>query len=203
MRRVSIAFVTTLTMLVVIHHAAATHGWRGWRQFGEIIPRAAAAFSAAKQERAMQVNSKTISSGGQFPKWNTCDGADKSPDVSWSAPPAGSKSLALILDDPDAPSGTFTHWILFNIPPSLTALPQALDNAPQLESGRQGRNDFGNVGYGGPCPPPGKPHRYFFRLYALDTALELKPGQPRRAEIERAMQGHILAEGELMARYGR
>ncbi len=204
MRPVSIALVIMLTIPVVTARGAGGHGCWGFLRFGQPYPRLAAIISAANREGVMQVNSKAISSGGQFPKRNTCDGADQSPDLAWTQPPAGTKSLALILDDPDAPSGTFTHWLVFNIPPSAMQLPEGLDkHAPELTVGSQGRNDFGKVGYGGPCPPPGKPHRYFFRLYALDTVLNRKPGQTRRTDIDTAIQGHVLARGELMGRYGR
>jgi Raf kinase inhibitor-like YbhB/YbcL family protein len=199
----SILFVTALTLAMCTQTAAEAHEIRGWRGTGVVRARPAAAPAAASTEGAMQVNSKIISPGGEFPKRHTCDGADLSPDLAWSQVPAGAKSLALILDDPDAPRGTFTHWILFNMPPTLTHLPESLDkNASELAVGSQGRNDFGKLGYGGPCPPPGKPHRYFFRLYALDTVLGLKAGAGRD-ELERAMRGHVVARGELMGRYGR
>ncbi len=151
----------------------------------------------------MQVNSRVISPGGEFPKRNTCDGGDISPQLSWSEPPKGTQAFALILDDPDAPRGTFTHWLLWDVPGSSRELPENLPKAASLPGGgSQGRNDFGKTGYGGPCPPPGKPHRYFIRLYALDKPLAIKPGASR-AELEHALQGHVLAQGELMGRYGR
>ncbi|MFI5087705.1 MAG: YbhB/YbcL family Raf kinase inhibitor-like protein [Terriglobales bacterium] len=125
------------------------------------------------------------------------------PQLAWSGAPPGTKSFALILDDPDAPGGTFTHWMVWNIPAGTHELPENLPKTAELTDGaRQGRNDFGKVGYGGPCPPPGKPHRYFFRLFALDNAPAVKAGAGRE-ELERALQGHILARGELMGRYAR
>ncbi len=111
----------------------------------------------------------------------------------------------LIMDDPDAPGRTFLHWLLYGLPVGVSSLPEGVPQTPVLEAlggARQGRTDFGKVGYGGPCPPRGRPHRYFFRLYALDAELDLSPGASR-AEVEAAMRGHVLGEGELMGTYGR
>jgi len=149
------------------------------------------------------LTSKAFSAGGEVPKRNSCDGEDLSPQLSWSPSPSGSKSLALIADDPDAPVGTFTHWVLYNLAPTTSELPEGVSKSePAPGGGSQGRNDFGRIGYGGPCPPPGKPHRYYFRLFALDAVLSLKAGASR-AQLEKAMQGHILDQGEIMARYRR
>lgn len=140
--------------------------------------------------------------GGTIPKRFTCDGPDISPALTWAGAPPEAKSLALIVDDPDAPVGTWTHWIIWNIPPGST-LPEGVAKTETLSDGaRQGRNDFKRIGYGGPCPPAGKPHRYFFRLYALDSKLDLQQGASRN-ELERAMKGHVLSQAELMGRYGR
>lgn len=140
---------------------------------------------------------------GKVPVAHTCDGANASPQLSWSAPPAGTKSLALVVSDPDAPSGEFTHWVLFNLPPTERSLPEGVPQSDQLADGaRQGGNDFGKTGYGGPCPPRNSEHRYIFTLYALDTTLDLPAGASRK-EVEAAMKGHIRARGELTARYGR
>ncbi len=203
MRRVSIAAVTALTIVMCMQIAADAHKiWRP-QALGIFAAPLSAAHSPAKAEGVMQVNSKAISSGGEFPKRNTCDGGDVSPQLAWSDAPAGAQCFALILDDPDAPSGTFTHWLLWDLPASTHELAENLPKTAQLSSGgAQGRNDFGKTGYGGPCPPPGKPHRYFFRVYALDARLGVKPGAGR-GELERAMKGHVLAQGELMGRYGR
>lgn len=147
--------------------------------------------------------SSTSFPDGSVPGEFTCDGKDDSPPLNWTGPPHGTKSFALTVTDPDAPSGTFTHWVLFNLPASSDKLAQSVPKQGQLSDGsRQGRNDFGKTGYAGPCPPPGKPHRYVFRLYALDGALELNDGSSR-SQLESAMTGHVLAEGELTARYGR
>jgi Raf kinase inhibitor-like YbhB/YbcL family protein len=180
--------------------AHETWGFGGFVLFGA---RPRPTNSAAPAEGAMQINSKFISPGGEFPKRETCDGQDTSPQLAWSGAPPAAKSFALILDDPDAPRSTFTHWVVWNIPAGAQGLPESVPKAAELTDGtRQGRNDFGRVGYGGPCPPPGKPHRYFFRVYALDNAPAVKAGAGRE-ELERALQGHILARGELMGRYAR
>ena len=144
-----------------------------------------------------------FSVGGDIPKKYTCDGADLSPTLSWTDMPAGTQSLALIADDPDAPAGTWTHWVIWNIPAKLTGLAENVLKTEALADGtRQGRNDFRRIGYGGPCPPAGKPHRYFFKLYALDGKLDLRAGA-NRGELERAMSGHVLAQAEVMGKYGR
>ncbi len=149
------------------------------------------------------LTSKAFENGGNIPRKFTCDGPDVSPALSWNEPPAGTKSLALISDDPDAPVGTWVHWVAFDIPPGTRELPEGVAKTADLPGGgKQGRTDFGRIGYGGPCPPPGKPHRYFFKLYALDTQLNLKPGSTK-ADVEKAMKGHILAQAEFMGRYGR
>jgi len=141
--------------------------------------------------------------GSGIPKKHTCDGVDVSPALAWNDAPAGTQSFALIADDPDAPVGTWTHWIIWNIPAKGTALPEGVAKSGQSEDGAsQGRNDFGRIGYGGPCPPAGKAHRYFFKLYALDARLDLKAGESREA-LERAMKGHVLSQAELMGTYGR
>ena len=151
----------------------------------------------------LEVKSPDFASGGTIPKQFTCEGADLSPALEWTAPPPGTRSFALIADDPDAPVGTWVHWVAFDLPPELRSLPQAVPKNEKLADGsRQGQNDFGKTGYGGPCPPPGKPHRYFFRLYALDTKLNL-PSSATKKDVERAMQNHVLAQGECMGRYSR
>ncbi len=158
-----------------------------------------------QEEGAMTLalKSTAFEAGGTIPVEYTCDGANISPPLSWEGVPAQTRSLALIMDDPDAPAGTWVHWLLYNIPPQVTELAEALSDARQLPGiGLQGHNSFKNSGYGGPCPPRGNPHRYFFRLYALDKVLDLEPGAERR-ELEAAMQGHILAQGEIMATYRR
>jgi len=131
--------------------------------------------------------------GSEIPKKYTCDGADVSPALNWSDAPAGMQSLALIADDPYAPVGTWTHWIICSIPAKATALPEVEESS---DGTRQGTNDFKRIGYGGPCPPAGKPHRYFFKLYALDIKLDVKTGASRK-ELERAMKGHVLSRAKI------
>jgi Raf kinase inhibitor-like YbhB/YbcL family protein len=152
---------------------------------------------------SISMTSSAFSAGGAIPKKFTCDGPDLSPQLSWNAPPAGTQSFALIMDDPDAPVGTWVHWVLYDLPANVLELPEGVAKDEQLSSGaRQGRNDFGKIGYGGPCPPGSKPHRYFFKLYALDTKLGLRAGATK-ADVERAVKGHILAQAELIGKYGR
>lgn len=152
---------------------------------------------------AFTLSSSAFSNGGDIAKKFTCDGADVSPQLAWTDPPAGTKSLALLADDPDAPVGNWNHWVLWNLPPEIRQLPENLAKAPQLPDGsRQGPNDFRKTGYNGPCPPPGKPHRYYFKLFALDTKLDLK-GNTVKRELEAAMKGHILGQAEWMGRYRR
>ncbi len=158
---------------------------------------------AQQTSKKFELKTTTFPPGGDIPKKCTCDGGDVSPALSWSDPPAGTESFALIMDDPDAPSGTFTHWVVYDLAPTTRQLPERLPGNDDLrDGGRQGVNDFPMTGYGGPCPPPGKPHRYFFKLYALDTKLGLKR-EARKQDVERAMQGHALAQAELMGKYKR
>ena len=152
---------------------------------------------------ALELKSAAFPPGGDIPKQHTCDGVDSSPPLEWTAAPAGTKALALLCEDPDAPSGLWVHWVVWGIAPTTGALPEGVKPGATLAGGsRQGRNDFGKLGHNGPCPPPGKPHRYFFRLYALDVVPELEPGATRQQLLD-AMQGHILGQAELMGRYGR
>jgi Raf kinase inhibitor-like YbhB/YbcL family protein len=151
----------------------------------------------------LELSGTAFGEGETIPKRFTGDGENVSPPLRWSDPPQGTKSFALIADDPDAPRGTWVHWVLFNLPADRRDLPEGMPAQGELEGGaRQGKNDFGKIGYGGPAPPPGKPHRYFFKLYALDTPLDLAAGATR-GQLEAAMKGHVLAEGQLMGRYGR
>jgi Raf kinase inhibitor-like YbhB/YbcL family protein len=151
----------------------------------------------------IELTSTAFHDGERIPKAYTGDGKDVSPPLRWSEPPQGTKSFALICDDPDAPRGTWVHWVLFNLPAEQRQLEEATPGVEVLASGaKHGKNDFGKIGYGGPAPPPGKPHRYFFKLYALDTVLDLAPGASK-SQLVTAMQGHVLAEGQLMGLYGR
>ncbi|HXF28575.1 MAG TPA: YbhB/YbcL family Raf kinase inhibitor-like protein, partial [Chlamydiales bacterium] len=143
---------------------------------------------------AFELTSKAFENGQKIPKKYTCDAEDLSPPLAWKDVPQGTKSFTIIMDDPDAPSGTWLHWIIYDIPGDYKELHEKIHAIEISPKGvRQGMTDFRRIGYGGPCPPPGKPHRYFFRLYALDTTLDLKP-RCSREELEKAMKGHILAE---------
>jgi len=152
----------------------------------------------------IQVLSPAFHYGEIIPVQYTCDGNNVSPPLQWGRIPKDSQSLALVCEDPDADSGTFVHWLIFNLPPIVSYLPEDLPASRTLvESGAcQGLNDFNNIGYDGPCPPSGNFHRYIFRLYALDTKLRLQEGAIKD-ELERAMAGHILAIGQLMGTYRR
>jgi len=156
-----------------------------------------ACISAGEQEVIeMKIASPAFKHGEQIPKKYTCEGEDASPPLSFAEIPGGAKSLALVVDDPDAPGGTFDHWIVWDIAPEQ----KELKEGEKVEY--QGRNDFGELRYRGPCPPRGRVHRYFFRLYALDATLNL-PNGASREELEKAMQNHILAKAELVGTYKR
>ena len=152
---------------------------------------------------SIELTSTAFQSGATIPKQYTGDGANRSPPLRWSEPPSGTKSIALICDDPDAPRGTWVHWVLFNLPAHARELEAGVPKTETLGNGaKPGKNDFGNIGYGGPAPPKGKAHRYFFKLYALAVVVDLTPGATK-AQLEGAMKGHILAEGQLMGTYKR
>lgn len=174
------------------------------RVFGSVVLSTASILGQATVDAmSFKMASSAFPNGGTIPKKFTCDGPDVSPELSWKEVPAATQSFALTTDDPDAPVGTWVHWVLYNLPATTRELPEGVEKQEQLANGAlQGRNDFGNIGYGGPCPPPGKAHRYYFKVYALDTKLNLKTGA-RKAELERAMKEHILGATELMGRYGR
>lgn len=149
----------------------------------------------------MRLKAPAVKPGSDIPVQFTCDGSNISPALNWSTPPEGTESFALVMDDPDAPGRTWVHWVLYDLPATERELPEGAAPTGTLPSGaRQGRNDFGRIGYGGPCPPPGPPHRYFFKLYALDALLG-DLGTPTKAKLEAAMKGHILAQAELMGTY--
>jgi Raf kinase inhibitor-like YbhB/YbcL family protein len=144
----------------------------------------------------MKITSSAFQGGGNIPSKFTCDGGDSNPPLQIAEVPSGAKSLALVVDDPDAPSGLFTHWMVWNIPPQTGTIGEG--SAPK---GVQGTNDFGKSGYGGPCPPSGT-HRYNFKIFALDRELDL-PSGAKRSQLDSAMKGHVVAQGELMGRYSR
>jgi len=149
----------------------------------------------------LTLTTTAFASGAPIPDAFTCKGTDISPALVWTGHVEKTAGFALIVDDPDAPAGTWVHWVLWNIPAATHALPEGVRQFPRLDNGAfQGKNDFGKIGYNGPCPPPGKTHRYFFRLYALDTKLSLAPGATRQ-QLDAAMKGHILAKAEHMGTY--
>jgi Raf kinase inhibitor-like YbhB/YbcL family protein len=148
-------------------------------------------------EMSFQITSSAFKEGENIPRMYTCDDQNISLPVAWSGIPENTKSLAVIMDDPDAPAGTWVHWVLFNLKPDLTELKEG-----DTGGGNEGKNGFNRTGYGGPCPPKGSTHRYFWTVYARDRMLDLKEGATK-AQVEEQMRGHILAQGQYMGRYGR
>jgi Raf kinase inhibitor-like YbhB/YbcL family protein len=163
---------------------------------GAVVMLLAASASFAAGGARMKITSSAFQDGGNIPSKFTCDGSDTSPPMQITGVPAEAKTLVLIADDPDAPGGLFTHWLVWNIPPQTNSIAEA--SAPK---GVHGTNDFGKSGYGGPCPPSGK-HRYSFKVFALDRELAL-PSGAKRGQVDAAMKGHVIAQGELMGRYAR
>jgi len=164
--------------------------------------------SKEKKVMSLQITSSAFAEGQPIPQKYTCQGSDVSPQLKWSGAPANTKSFSLIADDPDAPDPrapkmTWVHWVLYDLPASANELAENVAKTPTLPNGaKQGITDFKRIGYGGPCPPPGGAHRYFFKLYALDAALDLKPGATK-PELLKAMEGHVLAQAQLMGTYQR
>ena len=149
------------------------------------------------------LTSSAFSSGGEIPQQYTCKGSDTSPALQWSGAPAKTASFALIMDDPDAPAGTWVHWVMWNLPASAHSLAEGVAKRDQLDDGsRQGHNSFKKAGYNGPCPPGGATHHYYFRLYALDTMLDISTGSSR-GQFDAAMKGHVLAEADYMGTFHR
>jgi Raf kinase inhibitor-like YbhB/YbcL family protein len=154
-------------------------------------------------ESAMKLHSTAFNDNSVIPSQYTCAGEGKSPQLAWRDVPAGTRALALIVDDPDAPRRTFVHWVVYNITPNVTELPEnALKFETTSQSAIQGVNGADQVGYRGPCPPPGKPHHYHFRLFALDSSLDLKPGASAD-EVRQAIKGHVIGQTELVGIFGR
>lgn len=149
---------------------------------------------------ALSLKVQGFDDGGTIPTRHTCDGEDSSPALQWSGEPKDAQSFALIVDDPDAPAGTWTHWLLWDVPAHVHSLSEGFRPGA---AGASGKNDFGRPGYGGPCPPKGPAHRYYFTLYALDRPVLGLPAGARRQELDRALKGHILAQAQYMGRYGR
>ena len=156
----------------------------------------------AEDQMSFGITSIIIGHEQPVPEYHTCDGDDLSPPLDWNNPPEGTQSFVLIMDDPDAPGGTWVHWVLYNIPAETRSLKENISTDAQLPDGSlHGTNSFGRLGYGGPCPPSGT-HRYFFKIYALDTTLNLDEGSDK-AQVLAAAEGHVLAEAELMGTYSR
>ena len=162
----------------------------------------AIASSGAPLQSKFSISTSSFHPDGDIPARFTCSGDNLSPALAWTDPPSGTQSLALIVDDPDAPGGVFTHWVLYDLAASARQLPEGTQMKADPEGGRQGSNGFDKTGYGGPCPPPGHVHRYYFRLYALDSKLGLPPGASKSA-VEKAMKGHVLAQAEVMGKFKR
>jgi len=155
-----------------------------------------------ENKSGIKLTSKALNEGQASPRGYTCDGANVSPPLEWTGVPKSAKTLAIVADDPDAPAGTWVHWVLYNLPSDVIGM---VENTPPIETlsggGMQGTNDFQKIGYGGPCPPRGS-HRYFFKIYALDSELPLKPGASK-VDLEPAMEGHIISQGQLIGTYRR
>ncbi len=161
------------------------------------------ALGVSAMAQGFLIRSPAFPYGQVIPSRYTCDGEDLSPPLSWLGLPEGTGALLLYVFDPDAPSGIFVHWVAYDLPPVLKGLPEGVPGVPEAMGFKQARNDFGRIGYGGPCPPPGHGrHRYFFRLYALDAALGVPPGRPAR-EVLQAARGHVLGQAEWMGTYSR
>jgi Raf kinase inhibitor-like YbhB/YbcL family protein len=156
----------------------------------------------AESKIEIKLTSSAFKEGQSIPRQYTCDGVNVSPPLEWSGVPKSAKTIAIICDDPDAPAGTWVHWVLYNMPAENIGLVENLPATQDLKAGGfQGKNDFGKIGYGGPCPPSGT-HRYFFKIYALDSELPLKAGATK-ADAEKAMEGHVVLQGHLMGTYKR
>ena len=174
--------------------------WPLTRQNG-LRPAVAQSPAQKAPEAKLQLTSSSFAADSALPAKYTCEGADTSPALAWTEPPAGTQSFALVVDDPDTPQKTVIHWLLYDLPPATRALPEGVPTKAKLPDGsRQGKNDHGKIGYSGPCPPPGAARHYFFKLYALDYQTGLK-AKAKDADLERAIKGHILAQSELIARF--
>ena len=197
----------TLAVLTLIAGVVLALGVACGGDSEEEAPLATETPAGGEEGVTFSLGSGAVANEAAIPSRHTCDGEDVSPGLAWSDASASTEAFALILDDPDAPGGTFTHWLLYDVPPDVSSLPEGVPNeaAPQIAAGAgadQGLNDFGNLGYGGPCPPPGPAHRYTFALYALDETVDLNPGATRQQLLD-AMRDHILGEARLTGTYAR
>ena len=157
---------------------------------------------AGDPNQTLTLTSSAFRNGGAIPERYTCSGQNESPELTWTGVPHGTRSLALILDDPDAPMGTFTHWVAYNLSPTTKGLPEGVPASASVGEGEQGINGRGTTGYTGPCPPSGKPHHYYFRLFALDERLPLNGGATAH-QVEDVLEGHVLASAELIGAFQR
>jgi Raf kinase inhibitor-like YbhB/YbcL family protein len=160
------------------------------------------AVPSASPGQTLSLASSAFENGAAIPERFTCSGSNRSPALEWKGIPSSTLSFALIVDDPDAPMGTFVHWVIYNISPATKQLPEGVAASAAVSNGEQGLNGRNEIGYTGPCPPPGKPHHYQFRLYALDQKLELGPGATPQ-QLTAAMKGHVLASAELVGIFER
>jgi Raf kinase inhibitor-like YbhB/YbcL family protein len=158
--------------------------------------------TAADRNPALTLTSSAFESGGHIPELYTCSGNNEPPALKWTGVPDSTQSLVLILDDPDAPMGTFVHWVVYNLSPNIKGLPEAASASTSVADAEQGINGLGSIGYTGPCPPPGKPHHYHFRLYALDQRLELRAGSTAQ-QVKTAMKAHVISNSELVGIFER
>jgi len=166
-------------------------------------PASGSAQEKAPPQSSFRIESAAFKEGALIPARFSCQGENVSPPLAWTDPPAGTRSFALIVEDPDAPAGTWIHWVVYNLPAQARAMEENTPKQDELSNGGlQGTTSFGSVGYGGPCPPPGKAHRYFFRLYALDAVLNLQAGATK-ADVLAALKGHVVGEAQLMGRFKR
>lgn len=177
----------------------------GWIAFGSALLSWGRPQASPQSEPPANANLNLVASSfranGEIPARFSCDGDDTSPALSWSDPPPATKTFALAMIDPDAPGGSFTHWIIYDLPATTRALPEGIAQGPDAAGGHQGTNGFGKVGYNGPCPPPGNGHRYVFHLFALDSALNLQ--HPTVQDLQLAIKGHILAHGDVVGYFRR
>lgn len=174
----------------------------GWKVSPVFTIAIALAMTNAAAQSKMEIRTNAFAPGAPIPDKYTCSGENLSPALAISGLPPSAKSLALIVDDPDAPAGTFVHWVVYNIPPGTTEIDAGVRPAAAMPGGGvQGRNDFGRLGYGGPCPPPGSPHHYHFRLFALNS--QITPRSATGPAVEQAMQGHIVASAEMVGTFQR
>ena len=189
MRLARVLYITLLTLVFIVPSSGAADKQSSSQKEGSGMAK-------------IVITSNAFLEGETIPKKFTCDGEDISPQLSWSGIPDGAKELVLVCEDPDAPSSNWIHWVLYGLSPDKSGLAENVAKKETAAGAKQGKNDFGKIGYGGPCPPRGPAHRYFFRLYAIDVNLSLKPGATKK-ELTKGIDGHIVAHGELMGKYAR